>query len=657
MSSIDSFYSNALVGLTSSQQALSIISNNISNAATPGYTRELPTNVPIGGVSTDYNLIAQRQTSTYVNASVMSAQASSSANASYYTQVSQLSQVLASSTTDIGNSMQTFFTSVQHVAADPAAIPPRQQLLNDSQSVVNAFQGVGGQLAQMSDTVNAQISGDVTAINSLSAQIAKQNAAISLAEAGGNGTKPNDLLDQRDQTLQSLSKLVAVSTVSQSDGSLNVFIGNGQSLVVGGAAQTLKAVPSATDSSQMHVAYASGTNGTPVQLADSAITGGDLGATLQFRTDSLDPASRNLAQLATTFAGAVNNQHALGVDLSGTTGGTVFNLPPMSVQAASTNTGGAVLTATVGTPSAIQATDYQLSFDGTNYTLKSLQDPNTGVTLNSPATVYTGTSLPPAAQFGINFGLGGSGAMAAGDSFTVKPYQTTLTGITLAISDPSKIAAASQFSITPGSTVGSNTTMNVTGINASGVTSGQFPASVSFAAGGAYTITPAAGSGAAAVTGTLTVTNGVPQPISFNGLTLSLTATPASGNTFTLGQNQGGGAAAGSGLTSAGNNENASALAALQTLGLVSTGTGTSFSLSAQYSRVVADVGSQASVAKATSASADGVLSNLQAQQQSISGVNLDEEGANLLKYQQQYQAAAKVMQVASTLFQALLQI
>ena len=536
MSSIDTFYSNAMVGLTSSQQALSIISNNISNSATPGYTRELPTAVPVGGLSNNYNLIAQRQTSTYVNAGVQSAQSVASANASYYQQVSQLSTVLATSASDIGNSLQSFFTSVQKVAADPAAVPPRQQMLNTAQTAISAFQGVGGQLAQMSTSVNAQISGDVTAINTLSAQLAKQNQAISLAEASSNGAMPNDLLDQRDQTLQSLSKLVSVSTVAQGDGSINVFIGTGQSLVVGGTAQKLVAVPSATDSSQLHVAYDQGGKGVPVQLNDSSLPGGELGATLQFRAEILDPAIRNLSQLATSFASSVNSQHALGVDLAGSAGGTFFNLPPMSVQAAAANTGGAVLSATVGTPGAMQATDYQLSFDGTNYTLKSLEDPSTGVALTAPNTVYTGTSLPPATQFGINFSLGGSGSMAAGDSFTVKPYQTTLTSLTLAITDPAKIAAASQFSITPGSTVGGNTTMTVTGVDSTpgAVTAAQFPASVTFGAGGAYTITPPAASGAAPTSGTLTLVNGLPQPITFNGLTLSLTAVPANGNTFSL---------------------------------------------------------------------------------------------------------------------------
>ncbi len=668
MSTIDAFYSNAMVGLTSSQQALSIVSNNISNSATPGYTREVATDVPIGGASGNFNVVAERQVSTFLNAGVQTAQSTSSANAAYLQQATQLSSVLASSTTDIGTSLQTFFTSLQTMAADPAAVPPRQTVINNAQTLVNSLQGVGAQISQLGSSVNAQIQGDVTQINTLSAQIALQNRAIATAEAGNTGQPPNDLLDQRDQSLQSLSKLVSVSTVQQGDGSLSVFVGNGQSLVVGGNAQSLQAIPSTTDNSQLQVGYQAAAGGTGVALPDSSLTGGDLGAMLQFRNETLNPAAMNLSHLATVFAQTVNNQQSLGVDLNGRTGSNLFTLPQPTIVGSNSLNPSAAPTAvpslTISDPSKIQASNYTLSFSAAsgNYTLSQLNDPSSGAVLTPPTVLYNGTSLPTTQIPGYSFNLT-SGAMNDGDTFTIRPYQDTLNSITMATSDPAAIAAASQFTVQPGASNSAGTSLVVTGMNGT-PSSTLFPATVKpTATAGQFIITPANNANppqtVSLSNGTLTYVDPSSTTSPPAAVVFTVGGTPATTDSFTISTNEGpvAGNTAGNGLANSGNNENLTALSGFQTASLVDTGGAMKSSLSAEYSRVVGVVGSATAVYKARSSAADSVLSNLVAQQQTVSGVNLDEEAANLLKFQQQYQASAKVMQVASTLFNSLLQI
>ena len=645
-------FSIGVSGLTAAQAALSTTSNNISNASTPGYTREVPILAPLPGQQTTYGYLGsgvhattvQRQVSSYLNANVQSAQSVASQQTGYYQQVSQLSQTLASSSTDIGSSIQSFFSNVQQLASNPSTMATRQTLLSSAQVLTDQFQNVGGQISSLNAALNTQMQTDVSSINTLANQIATLNQSIRTIGQGGNAAPPNDLLDQRDAAVQNISKLVGVSVVAQSDGSYNVFIGNGQGLVVGNQASKLSTVPSSTDPSQMELAY-TGPSGTQ-QISENAVTGGDLGALVSFRSQTLNPTSQQLGQLAVGFALSMNQQNSLGRDLSGAAGGKLFMVPQPVTTSNTLNTGNVSgLTATFVDAKQLRASDYQVSLDSAGaYHIVRSSDGSNGVDSSGAVlpstTTYTAAQLTSPASVtvdGLAFSLTPPGAMNPGDSFLVKSGEGALNNIALAISDPSKIAASSgPVAVAPVSSNVGNSTLAVTGLT--GSPSLASPITISFPSPTTYTIT---GAGGGNVSGAALAANG---QITVNGITVTLSGAPVANDAFTLSANS----------TGVGDGQNAVAMGDLQTSSLLNGGTA---SFSGLYSAVIGSVGASAAQYKSTSASAQGVLNSASSAQQSVSGVNLDEEGANLLKYQQEYQACAKAIQIASTLFQSILQL
>jgi len=130
--------------------------------------------------------------------------------------------------------------------------------------------------------------------------------------------------------------------------------------------------------------------------------------------------------------------------------------------------------------------------------------------------------------------------------------------------------------------------------------------------------------------------------VSYNGWTVELGGVPAAGDEFKIGPNTDG----------VGDNRNAVLLGALQTANTIGNGT---TSYSGAYTQLVSLVGNKTRELEVISAAEGRYLEQAQAAHQAESGVNLDEEAANLLQYQQAYQAAAKIMQTASQLFEILL--
>lgn len=643
-------FSIGVSGLVAAQAALSTTSNNIANASTPGYTRQVAQFQPLPGQQTQYGYLGsgvtaasvQRQTDAYLNASVQTAQSVASEQAGYYSQVSQISNMLASSSTDIGSSLQTFFTGFQKVAADPSVTAPRQQVLSNAQTLVDQFQTVGTQLSTLATSVNQGISDSVNAINTYASQIASLNQSIRLVSRDGTAQPPNDLIDQRDHAVAGLSKVVGVSVVSQTDGSYNVYFGNGEGLVVGSQPYKLAAVPSTTDPTQTAVAFTAA--GKSESIPDSQITGGSLGGLIGFRNQSLAPATAKLGQLAAGFALSVNAQHMLGRDIHGNPGKAMFSVPAPQVMSSPLNSGSGLLSASfaAGGVNQLQPSDYKVAFDGTNYSITRLSDHSTGLDASgnpAPAT-YAVSALTGGASVqvdGLSFSL--TGSMAAGDSFVVKPVEGALSGINLALTDPAQIAAANGATLPNIAAAATNTGNGRFAVTwVSGAPTFSNAATVSFSNATTYSVS---GLASGNVSNQTLPASG---QIVVNGVTLTLSGTPANGDTFSLSNNAG----------TVGNNQNAVALGGLQTQLSLDRGT-TSFS--GLYSDIVGQVGATTAQYKSTSTTAAGVLSSAQAAQQSVSGVNLDEEGANLIKFQQQYQASAKVVQIASTLFQSILQL
>ena len=643
-----------LSGLNVARTALMTTAHNTANVYTTGYSRqvaEVATNAAVatgsGYVGTGAGVTTiSRSYDRYLTAQLATAQSSSAALNAYGTQINRIDSLLADKTSGVSVLMQTFFTAVQGVANTPADSAARQQLISSAQSLSNKFRATDQYLTDLNGSVNDQISGSVSQINTYATKIASLNQQISMMSAVAGGQPPNDLLDQRDQLVSDLSQIVDVKVLEQDNGKYNVFMGNGQSLVTGDQAAAMKAVPSAADPTRTTVALV-GLAGNVSELGADVITGGSLGGLMNFRTQTLIPAQNAIGRLAMAVSGAFNEQHGLGVDLNGALGTDFFTTATPGVFSNAKNTGNMVLSGVVTDTSQLSTSDYSVQVSnvaGTlNYAVTRLSDKQAMGSFTSFPISFDGLSLTQA-----------SGTAQAGDSFLVQPTRTGARDMDVLVLDPAKVAAASPI-VTgnsagnqgsgklgtatvdptyPATPLAANLTLSYDA--ATGELSG-FPAT------SAVTVTLANGTAT-------TYAAGAPVPytagarISFDGLGMAMTGTPANGDTFTIGKNAGG----------VSDGSNALLLVALQRQTTMGNGTTT---FNGAYSQLVSEVGNKAMEIKVATTTQQSVTSQIKASQQSISGVNQDEETANLLMFQQMYQANAKVIQTASTIFDAILGI
>lgn len=626
--------------LAAAQAGISTTGNNIANAATPGYSRQvvvqsavLPQNLGYGflGQGTQIDTV-KRIYNDFQASQVRATQSTNSSQSTYATQMQQVDNMLADPSAGLSPALQDFFKGVQNLAANPASAPSRQAALSSGQSLATRFQGLNDQLTQMNQGVNSQIASSVGVINTYAQKIAQLNDAITLAQGAANGQPANDLLDQRDQLMMDLSKEINATVVKQDDGKYNVFIGNGQPLVIGNQTFALKTTVSPTDPGRTEVAYA--TNGNTVIMGENSLTGGNLGGLLAFRSQSLDPAQNALGRVAIGLASTFNAQHRLGQDINGNMGGDFFIVASPRVTASTANAGTGALTATISNASALTASDYRLNFDGTNYKLTRVTD----------GAVTTFSTFPQTID-GVSLNLAGS--PAAGDSFLIRPTVDGAKAINVAISNTSLIAAAA-----PIRTAAVSTNTGTGSISAGAVDAAypstplattvtlSFTSSTNLNASAAVTVTSGGTSTTYAAGASVPYTAGA--TVSFGGISFTLSGAPASGDSFTIDPNTGG----------VGDNRNALLLGALQISNTLAGGTTT---YQGGYSQLVSSVGNKTNELNVSSAASRNLLTSMVQAQQSVSGVNLDEEATNLLRYQQAYQAAGKVMQIASKMFDVLL--
>lgn len=545
---MSSIINSAMSGLSAAQAALSTTSNNISNYTVAGYSRQTTilaeANSTLQGKSYYGNGVnvtgVQREYDSFIAAQLRGSSATYNAANTQYSQVSNIDDLMSTSTTNLSTAIQGFFSNMQNVvsnANDPAA---RQSMLSNSQGLVNQFQTQAQYLTNMQNSVNTNIASNVDQINTFTTQISNLNQQIAKLSTA-NGATPNDLLDQRDQLVNGLNNIVGV-TVSQQDGSYTVSMANGLSLVNGFQSTKLVAMPSSSDLTRTTVGYVDPQAGN-VQLPESSITTGSLGGMLNFRSQDLDLAQNQLGQLAAAFTTSFNAVHKQGFDSNGNQGVDFFNIGTPTAQGDSKNTSSATLTAAWTNTSALQASNYTVSYDGTNWSATRLSD-------NSKTTLTPTTSGGVTTLNLDGMSLTVNSTPNAKDSFLVKPVQNVVNGMSVAITSGSQIAAAA-------------------------------------ATGGES------------------------------------------------------------------DNRNAQKLLALQDAKIVN-GNAT---ISQAYGAMVSTVGNKTQALKTASTTQQNVVTQLTNRQQSVSGVNLDEEYANLTKYQQYYMANAQVLKTASTVFDALLSI
>jgi flagellar hook-associated protein 1 FlgK len=628
-----SIFNIGVSGLNAAQASLAVTSHNIANASTEGFHRqaavpgtEFPQATGAGffgrGVEVE---TVRRAYSQFLDGAVLTAQAQGSYLDTYNSQISQIDNLLADPSAGLSPALQSFFSSVQDVASNPSSVPSRQAMITQGQVLSARFQALDTQLTQMRTGVNQQLADTVTQINAKAQSIAQLNEQIRTVQS--NATQPpNDLLDKRDQLVADLNQLVKTSVVKQSDGSYSVFIGNGQTLVLGNQAYALSAAPSAADPKDYSISYIA--NGATVPIMTSTLQGGSLGALLDFRSQSLDTAQNNLGRVAIVLAQTFNDQHELGQDLNGNLGQAFFNVPAGQVVTNANNTGTAVINATDSSVGALTGSDYRLSFNAGTWTLTRLSDNTTSTFATFPQTV-DGVTLSLAA-----------GAAANGDSYLIQPTRNGARDISVAIADTSLVAAAAPIRASAAAANTGDGKITAGSVNAPPPPNAnlQNAVTITFTSATTFDVT---GTGTGNPTGVAYTSNG---NITYNGWTVQITGTPAAGDVFTIGPNTAGVA----------DNRNALLLAGLQTVNTVANGTA---NYQSAYSLIVSSIGNRANDIKVQSTAQTALVQQTTAAQQSLSGVNLDEEAANLIRFQQAYQANGKVIQIASTLFNTILGI
>lgn len=611
--------STGISGLSAAQVALNTVGNNITNTNTEGYSRQVvqqtarvsPTNgrYTIGG-GVDV-VSVQRAYSEYLTNAVWSSNASLQRATTFNNLASTLNSVLSSSG-DLQGSLDNLYGAFSTVANAPSSTSNRQALLGSASSLTAVFNTLGQQLGLQQSQINSQISNTVTSVNSVISNIADLNKQIH--QAMGSGT-PNALLDQRDALVQTLSGYLGVSAVAESDGTMSVYTTSGQSLVSGSNAYPISTGANAYDASRTDVFDSSGNNIT------NRLSGGSLGALLDYRSNVLDPMQNQLGQAAVALASSVNAQQAKGLDLNGNQGAPIFSVPTPAVLGSTANQGNATVGATISDVSQLTASDYVLGYDGAQWNL------HTTAGQSVPLTANPDGSLSAA---GLTFNV--SAGAQAGDSYQIQPTRNAAAGITVSMTDPSGIAAAA--ALTGNATSGNTGTGAVGSISVSDASNAALlgTTTVSFDGAGGYTV-----SGDAT---TYPYTAG--QPINANGWSLTLSGTPAAGDSFTVAANT-------NGLN---DNSNALSMAALANVGVLAGGSTSVLNAYANITTQIGNVGSQAATTLTTQTS---LYSQAVSSQQSVSGVNLDEEAANLVKYQQSYQASAQIIATAQSIFSSLL--
>ena len=528
-----------LTALVAAQTGINTTSNNIANASTIGYSRQsVIQSENISGTGTQVTDI-QRIYDDFLGSQKLSAQSSYSQLQAQSTQLQKISTMFSDPSSGIAANMQSFFSSLQAISITPNDTTSRQSFLSNADTLVSSFNDAQSVVDGISKDVNTQISNSVNNINTIAKQIASLSSSIFNAQHSANPSAANNLLDTRNTLIADLSKIIQVKVVSNGS-STNIFIGNGQPLLIGTSYNQLTTMPSATNPNNIEVAF----KGSKTPISQNNLSGGILTGLITFRNNTLPTVQNAIGRIALGLASSMNTINTAGVTLDGTTiGKDLFTVPAIKVSAKTGNSVSASIGVTYGDISKISTSDYSLqrAADGT-YKLIRISD-NTLLISGNDSDITTAAALE-----GLNIS---SLNMSKGDQFTITPTANVAGGLLLATSKVNDIAAAKTAGLV-------------------------------------------------------------------------------------------------------GDNSNVLKMIALQTDKTLAIG---SLSLTDAYANIVGDIGSKSQALISTSTTANAVLKQASNALDSVAGVNLDEEAANLLKYQQAYQAAGKLIAASKLMFDTLFNI
>ncbi|HET7792321.1 MAG TPA: flagellar hook-associated protein FlgK [Rhizobacter sp.] len=632
--------------------ALTTVGNNIANANTTGYSRQQVELATAKGLYTGAGFFGQGVNVTTVTRSYdrfLTTQAAATnslaaADSARLDQLSQLEGVFPLGEAGIGQAARQVLDAFVDVANNPQDASARQVVLTRAQELAVRIKTAGDQLNTLQSGVSQNIKSNIDSVNSLARQVADLNKQISALN--GAGHSPNDLLDQRDILINEISSYINVTTIQADDGSVGLFIGGGQSLVLGANANTLVGKPDVYDPSLTQLALREGSVDRPV-LMDS-IAGGSIAGLVRFQNDDLNTARNLLGQLAVSISGAINQQQSLGLDAGqpASAGAPMFSVGAPRTLPASGNTGDAQFGLTVTDFTHVQASDYELRFDGTNYSLTRMSDGSTAIgSPFAPAALAAGVQVD-----GLTLQWT-AGASAQGDRYLLQAAGPAAAEMRSVLSDPKGLAAAAavtgSFAVTNTGTASAASLglVDPTSYDPTLTTRITFNTNT-----GDYSYDLLDASSAVVGSGTGTWTAG--NAININGFALQLNGVPRSGDVIDVAAT----------TSPASNNGNATAFVALGSTAFVGASTlanGTLVpgrTITDAYASALSDIGVRVQSAKSSASISASIASTAEATRANKAGVNLDEEAARLIQFQQSYQAAAKMLQVAQSVFDTLLE-
>jgi len=651
--------------LTANYAALQVTGNNIANANTPGYSRqrvELATSAgqPTGGgffgKGVDISTIT-RAHSDFVTREASLSRSLAAADSTRSGQLKQLEKVFPTGQNGLGYAASQMFNAFVDVANKPQDSSARQVALARVGDLAIRFKNASEQIDTLQAGITQDLKISVVSINSLTSRIADLNNRI--ANVKGSGHTPNDLLDQRDTAISDLSNLVQVSTVPAADGTVSVFLGGSQKLVLGATATPLAAVTDPYDATKVQLGLVEG--GITRAFTDGFVAGGTVAGLLRVQNHDIPAARGLIGQLASAIGGALNAQQALGLDLSqpATAGAPLLTLGAAIVSAASTNaqaggvpvasyvTGGGARVSSVSIAvvdsKELQPSDYELFADPTlaagSYRLTRLSDGNSQTVTNG--SVVDGFRVDVTTP-----------APAARDRFLLQPSSNSTRTIALALTDPKGIAAAAPVVAT--ATAGNTGTATIASVKAvSPSLNANLTATFTFTdnvGNYSYSLVDTTGT-LPTSTGTGTYTPG--QPIALNGFELRVDGQPKTNDSLVVAKT----------TVPSSDNSNANALLALRDAAIVGQrtlgggGLVPGSTVTDAYASTLGAIGVRVQSADLAAEQTASLAADAKAAASETSGVNLDEEAARLIQFQQSYQAAAKLLQVAQTVFDTLLQI
>ncbi|SIS46799.1 flagellar hook-associated protein FlgK [Neptunomonas antarctica] len=659
--------------LRANQTALATVGQNISNVNTPGYSRQVANFTTLqdsNGVKIDD---IDRITDQFLTQQLWADLASYNQTSTYSDLSGQLDNLLATQSTSVSSALDGYFSALQNVVDDPVSIPNRELFVAQSDALVQRFNNLDASIQRQNDTVNGTLSSLSSQVNSLSTNIAELNQDIKLQVAANNPA--NELRDQRDELTNQLSSLIGITVLEQGADNFSIFVANGEPLVMGITANRLETMPGDPDISQ---------NSLVLRIANSTadvttlLSGGKIGGLLEYRENALNAARDELGRIAIGFSESMNTAHRAGIDLNNKLGGDLFSdvntssLQSERISAAFGNQS-VVSTARVEIQDAtqLQASDYELFYASANeITLTRNSDgQQTKINLLAPAATEDVAKdefyLDPAGK-GLTFAIDGikvsietSTNLAKGDRFLIQPVRQGAENISLELTDGRQLALASPVRVTAdtdnqGSGVASVAVTSPNDLKASRSSELEPPVSIVFNAPDVsvdpdapmtYTIYDVSNASFPTV---LDLGDGPLENIEYtegaavnlSGYEITVSNQPEPGDRFSFTFNQDG----------ISDNRNALALSDLQKASTLDGG-----SYQDLYGSLVEKVGTRTATSRITVQANKAVLDSTVSAKASIAGVNLDEEAAKLVQFQQAYQASAQLIKASQTLFDTLL--